>query len=113
LANDAQAATKIPRCPHRRIAWKRSANFRQRMIERKISRDHLRGNAGEVKVIVALLHVNSLVLDRADETISRLLPMEDLSAVERFLQIEIRRNDLHGGSSARRSMLIAAKSAPH
>src|SRR5713101_7939316 len=39
LANDAKTSTKSLRHVHRRVVWKRSADFGQRMIEREIMRD--------------------------------------------------------------------------
>jgi hypothetical protein len=46
-----------------------------------------------------LFHADGELVDRSRKCVSDFLPMEDLATVQRLLEIEIGRNDLHGGSS--------------
>jgi hypothetical protein len=53
-----------------------------------------------MKPVAALLYVNRLVVDGAHISRAAFFPMKDLSAIERLLQVKIRRQNVHGGSSA-------------
>ena len=92
LPNDAQALTEIARRRHRGIARKRTANLRERVIEGEIIRDGLCVDACEGEPAASLFGIDALRGNRAYIPRSTLLPMEDLTRIERPREIEILRS---------------------
>ena len=74
------------------------------MIEREVARHRFRRRAAEVERLAALLDINRPLLDRAEETFARRLPMKRLPRVEREREIEVGRGNFH-----RRNIAVRAR----
>src|SRR5438105_5596759 len=101
LPNDAQTATIITRRLHRGIVRERSADFLERVIERKVVCD----DSGERRSLACwrrrlafanfqnipmLLHVNGSPANLSKKSRSRFLPMKHLAGIQGEREIEIR-----------------------
>jgi hypothetical protein len=100
LPNNSQAATVSARRLHQRIVWKRSADFREPMIQREIMRGNSRERSPPVygrrrpatadfQKIPVLLHINWSIANRAAKSIADSFPMKYLARIEGHRQIEI------------------------
>src|SRR6202035_2384240 len=93
LPNNSQAATVSARRLHQRIVWKRSADFREPMIQREIIADQVRASFCYPQRIAALFRIYWPISNRAVKSVVDRFPMKHLAGIERHCEIEIGRGN--------------------